>query len=168
MTVAQLDYGDAMGLAQLRKAIAHHVEVARGTRCTADQVVVVAGAQRGIELICQLLLDVGDAAWLEDPGYPGARNALIAAGARVVPVRIDQEGLDVEAGGQQAPQARLAYVTPSHQFPGGVQMSLRRRLALLKWASGAGHGWLKTITTASSGTARGRSPACTASTPTGA
>jgi GntR family transcriptional regulator/MocR family aminotransferase len=137
VTVAQLDYGDAIGLPQLREAIAHHVEVARGTRCTAAQVVVVAGAQRGIELICQLLLDVGDTAWLEEPGYPGARNALIGAGAHVVPVRIDQEGLDVEAGWQQAPGARLAYVTPSHQFPGGVQMSLRRRLALLKWASSA-------------------------------
>jgi GntR family transcriptional regulator / MocR family aminotransferase len=137
VSVAQLDYGDASGLPQLREAIAHHLEVARGTRCTADQVVVVAGAQRGIELICRLLLDVGDEAWLEEPGYPGARSALIAAGARAVPVRIDDEGLDVEAGVLQAPQARLAYVTPSHQFPVGVQMSLRRRLALLKWASSA-------------------------------
>jgi GntR family transcriptional regulator / MocR family aminotransferase len=135
--IAQLDYGDARGLAGLREAIAQHVEVARGTRCSADQVVVVAGAQRGIELVCQLLLDVGEAAWLEEPGYSGARSALVGASARIVPVRVDQHGVDVEHGIQQAPQARLAYVTPSHQFPAGVQTSLRRRLALLKWAAHA-------------------------------
>jgi GntR family transcriptional regulator/MocR family aminotransferase len=137
VTVAHLDYGDAVGVPQLREAIAHHVEIARGTRCAADQVVVVAGAQRGIELICQMLLEVGDSVWLEEPGYSGARSALISAGADIVPVQIDQEGLDVEAGVRQAPHARLAYVTPSHQFPLGVHMSLRRRLALLKWATRA-------------------------------
>jgi GntR family transcriptional regulator/MocR family aminotransferase len=137
VTVAQLDYGDALGFAPLREAIANHVEVARGTRCTGDQIVIVAGAQRGIEMVCQLLMDPGDAAWLEEPGYPGARIALTGAGARIVPVRVDEEGLDVAAGAQQAPEARLVYVTPSHQFPAGVQMSLRRRLALLNWASRA-------------------------------
>jgi GntR family transcriptional regulator/MocR family aminotransferase len=134
VTTGQLDYGDAAGLRALREAIAAHVQVARGTRCDAAQVLVVAGAQQGFELACRLLLDPGDRAWMEDPGYPGARSALRAAGARIVPVRVDDEGLDVAEGARRAGEARLAYVTPSHQYPLGVPMSLPRRLALLKWA----------------------------------
>ena len=133
----QLDYGDPAGLGTLREAIADHVRTARGTTCTADQVIVVAGAQRGLQLVASLLLDQGDAAWMEDPGFPGARSALVGAGARIVPVRVDEEGLDVEAGARRADDARLVFVTPSHQFPLGVPMTLPRRLALLKWAAGA-------------------------------
>ena len=136
-TLVQLDYGDARGLPVLREAIAEHVGAARGTRCEPDQVIIVAGAQRGVEMMCRMLLDPGDRAWLEEPGYPGARSALLAAGATVVPVRVDGEGLDVAHGERRAPDARLAYVTPSHQFPAGVPMSLSRRLALLTWASRA-------------------------------
>jgi GntR family transcriptional regulator/MocR family aminotransferase len=138
LTAAQLDYGDAAGWPALRKAIAGHVQAARGTRCTPDQVVIVGGAQRGIELVCHLLLDPGDDAWMEEPGYPGARSALAAAGARAVGVPVDEEGLDVETGAAAAPGARLVYVTPSHQFPLGVPMSLARRLALLQWATRTG------------------------------
>jgi GntR family transcriptional regulator / MocR family aminotransferase len=137
VTAAQLDYGDAAGLRALREAIGHHVQMARGTQCTADQVVVVAGAQQGLDLICRLLLAPGDRAWMEEPGYPGARSALLGAGARILPVRVDAEGLDVNAGARYAGDARLVYVTPSHQYPLGVPMSLRRRLALLKWARAA-------------------------------
>jgi GntR family transcriptional regulator / MocR family aminotransferase len=137
VTAAQLDYGDPSGLRVLREAIAEHVQIARGTRCHADQILVVAGAQQGFELVCRLLLDPGDRAWMEDPGYPGARSALRAAGARIVPVRVDAEGLDVATGARRAGDARLVYVTPSHQYPLGVPMSLPRRLALLKWARGA-------------------------------
>jgi GntR family transcriptional regulator/MocR family aminotransferase len=136
-TLSQLDYGDAAGIRPLREAIATHIQAARGTECDRDQIIVVAGAQSGLELACRVLLDPGDSAWLEDPGYPGARSALVGAGARIVPVRVDQAGLDVEAGAQQGSDARLAYVTPSHQFPLGVPMSLARRLALLRWASRA-------------------------------
>jgi GntR family transcriptional regulator/MocR family aminotransferase len=100
-------------------------------------VIVVSGAQRGLALVSGLLLDPGDQAWLEEPGYPGARSALVGAGAEIVPVPVGQDGLDVAAGARLAPRARLAYVTPSHQFPLGVTMSLSRRLALLKWASSA-------------------------------
>jgi GntR family transcriptional regulator/MocR family aminotransferase len=132
----QLDYGEVSGLRVLREAIAGQVRT-RGTRCEADQVVVVSGSQRALELICHLLLDPGDQAWLEEPGFPGARMALLAAGARIVPVRVDADGLDVEAGARSAGGARLAYCTPSHQFPLGVPMSLPRRLALLRWASAA-------------------------------
>jgi GntR family transcriptional regulator/MocR family aminotransferase len=138
MTLGQLDYGDSAGSVDLRRAIAEHVRVARGTTCVADQVFVVAGAQRGLQMICSLLLDPGDRVWLEDPGYPGARSALAQAGARIVPVRVDGQGIDVAAGTRYAPNARLAYVTPSNQFPLGVPMSLMRRLALLKWATKAG------------------------------
>jgi GntR family transcriptional regulator/MocR family aminotransferase len=138
VTLAQLDYSDAAGFVGLREAIASHVQAARGTRCTADQVVIVAGAQRGLELICNFVLDPGDKAWLEEPGYFGARSALVGAGARIVPVPVDEHGLNVEAGIARARDARLVYVTPSHQFPLGVPMNLPRRLALVKWASAAG------------------------------
>ncbi len=96
--------------------------------------VVVAGAQHGLELVCRLLLDPGDVAWMEEPGYPGARGAMVAAGARIRPIPVDAQGLNVEIGERRARDARLAYVTPSHQFPLGVPMSLPRRLALLAWA----------------------------------
>jgi GntR family transcriptional regulator / MocR family aminotransferase len=141
VTAAHLDYGDAAGLRALREAIATHVQMARGTHCSADQIVVVAGAQQGLDLICRVLLDPGDRVWMEEPGYPGARSALLGSGARIVPVRVDAEGLDVQAGVRRAGDARLVYVTPSHQYPLGVPMSLRRRLALLKWA-GAARAWV--------------------------
>ena len=129
-----LDYG---AVPALREAIAGYVAASRDTRCTADQILVVAGAQIGLDLLARVLLDPGDLAWLEEPGYSGARAALTAAGARIVPVPVDAEGLDVAAGIKRARGARLAYVTPSHQFPLGVAMTLRRRLALLEWASHA-------------------------------
>ncbi len=133
-TTSQLDYGEAAGFPPLRQAIAEHVRAARGTECDPEQVVVVAGAQRAVAILCQLLLDPGDAAWMEEPGYPGARSALLAAGARILPVPVDAEGLDVVRAIRRAPRARLAYVTPSHQFPLGVTLSLRRRQELLNWA----------------------------------
>ena len=125
---------DPGGEPALRAAIATYVANARGTRCTADQVIVVSGTQQALDLTARVLLDVGDAAWLEDPGYPGARAAFASAGARIVPVPVDDEGLDVSAGERAAPDARLAYVTPSHQFPLGAVMSAPRRLSLLAWA----------------------------------
>ena len=107
----------------------------RGASCSADQVVVVTGAQHGLSLMCQVLLDPGDTAWLEDPGYTGARAALTAAGARIAPIPVDGDGLNVAAGIRRAPRARLAYVTPAHQFPLVVgPMAHDRRLALLAWA----------------------------------
>ena len=136
VTSAQLDYGDTAGLRALREAIADHVQTARGTRCRAEQVMIVAGAQQGFELVCRLLLDPGDRVWMEEPGYPGARSALRAAGARIVPVPVDAEGLDVDTGPARRRRApRLC--TPSHQYPLGVPMSLTRRLALLDWARAA-------------------------------
>ena len=132
-----LAYGDPAGYRPLREAIATYLAAARGVRCRADQVIVVSGSQQGLDLAARLLLDPGDQAWMEDPGYLGARGALQAAGAELVPVPVDAEGLDVAAGARLAPRARLAYVTPSHQFPTGATMSLSRRLALLAWARSA-------------------------------
>lgn len=131
-------YDDAAGYRPLREAIATHVATSRGIRCTADQVVVVSGSQQALEFCARMLLDPGDAAWIEDPGYLGARAALISAGARLVPVPVDDKGLNVAQGGQREPRARLAIVTPSHQFPLGCTMSLERRIALIDWAARAG------------------------------
>jgi GntR family transcriptional regulator/MocR family aminotransferase len=138
LTLAQLDYGPGGGLPALREAIAEHVRRARGTACVADQVIVVSGAQHGLELICRVLLDPGDVAWIEEPGYPGARAALVAAGADIRCIPVDAQGLSVEAGARRQGTPRLVYVTPSHQFPLGVPMTLPRRLALLTWARAAG------------------------------
>jgi GntR family transcriptional regulator/MocR family aminotransferase len=132
----QLDYGDPAGLPALREAIALHVSRTRGTVCSAEQVIVVAGAQQGLEMITRLMLDPGDVACMEEPGYPAARAALISAGARIEPVPVDDQGVIVEHLSQHE-RARLIYTTPSHQFPLGVQMSLPRRLALLAWANAA-------------------------------
>ncbi|MDQ6692930.1 MAG: PLP-dependent aminotransferase family protein, partial [Chloroflexota bacterium] len=130
-----LTYGEAAGYRELREAIAGYLRSARAVRCEADQVIIVAGTQQGMDLAARLLLDEGDEAWIEDPGYLGAWGALASAGARPCPVPVDSEGLNVEAGMASCPGARLAYVSPSHQHPLGVTMSLRRRLALLDWAS---------------------------------
>ena len=98
----------------------------------------MAGSQQGLDLACRLLLDPADQVWVEDPGYTGASGALQGTEAQLVPVPVDHEGMDVAAGEHRAPRARLAFVTPSHQYPLGVTMSLRRRLALLDWAAHAG------------------------------
>jgi GntR family transcriptional regulator/MocR family aminotransferase len=136
-----LDYQPAAGYPPLREAITAHVTAARGVRCDASQVIVTAGSQQALALAAQVLLDPGDAALIEDPGYMGARAALVAAGARLIPTPIDSQGLDLEAGLTRCANPRLAYITPSHQFPLGVTMSLARRLALLEWANTAG-AWL--------------------------
>ncbi len=133
-----LEYGDAQGYRPLREAIAAHVATARGVRCTAEQVIVLSSSQQALDLSARLLLDPGDPVWLEDPGYPGALGALRSAGATVVPVPVDEAGLDVRAGRAAAPRARLAVVTPSHQYPHGVVLSRERRLSLLDRAAAAG------------------------------
>jgi GntR family transcriptional regulator/MocR family aminotransferase len=133
-----LGEGDAQGYLPLRQAIADHVALARGVRCTAENVIVFAGAQQALDVAVRVLLDVGGEAWLEDPSYPGARSALAAAGAQVRPVPVDAQGLVVAEGERGSPRARLVYVCPSKQFPLGVTMSLGRRLQLLDWANRSG------------------------------
>ena len=130
-----LEGGDPAGHAALRRAIAEHVVAARGARCTPEQVFVTAGTQQAFEEVLRLVVDPGEPVWLEDPGYLGARRAVIGAGARGVPVPVDDEGLDVEAGVRRAPTARLVILAPSHQYPLGTTLSLGRRMALLRWAA---------------------------------
>ncbi|TQC38353.1 PLP-dependent aminotransferase family protein, partial [Rhodococcus sp. WS4] len=131
-------YSDPRGYRPLREAIASYIGPARGIRCTADQVVIVSGSQQALEFSGRILLDPGDPAWIEDPCYLGAKAALISAGARLVPVPVDRKGIDVAAGIEREPSAKLAVLTPSYQFPLGVTLSLERRLALLDWAAQAG------------------------------
>jgi len=129
-----LGHGDPAGYPPLRKAIAEYVAVSRGVRCADEQVVVTSGSQQALFLAAQLLLDPGDAAWVEDPAYPGTVNALRAAGARLVPIPVDAEGIDVRFGEARQPAPRVVAVTPSHQYPLGVTMTLARRLELLRLA----------------------------------
>lgn len=133
-----MGYGDPLGYAPLREAIASYLGITRAVRCDAARVLITNGTQQSLDLVARLLLDVGDEVWVEEPGYSGARAALLAAGAKVVPVAVDDKGLDVAEGERCAPHARVAYVTPSHQYPLGITMSLERRLELLAWASRAG------------------------------
>jgi GntR family transcriptional regulator/MocR family aminotransferase len=134
MPVHSLMYQDSAGYRPLREAIAAHVAISRQVRCTPEQVMIVPGSQGALDLAARMLINTGDPVWMEDPGYPGARGAFLGAGAHIVPIPIDNEGLVVDMGITRARQARLVYLTPSHQFPLGVTLSLSRRLALLDWA----------------------------------
>lgn len=129
---------DPSGLQALREAVAAYLGVSRGILCGPEHVVVTAGFQGALALITRVLLRPGDAVWVEDPGYLCARQALESVGALLVPVRVDRDGMRVAAGVSAAPRARLAVVTPTHQSPLGVALSLPRRLALLGWAAEAG------------------------------
>lgn len=131
-------YGDPAGFRPLREHIAAYLGTARAVKCSAEQVVIVSGAQQAVDLTARILLGAGDQVWTEDPGYLGARGALLAAGAEIVPVPVDEQGIDVEAGRRIAPNAKLICVTPSHQYPLGITMSFARRLALLDWANSSG------------------------------
>lgn len=129
---------DRHGYRPLRDAIAEYLRTSRGVRCTADQIVIVSGIQQALDLLARLLLKHGDPIWMEDPGYFGARIAFDNVGARMIAVPVNDEGLSVSAGMKICPGAKGAYVTPAHQFPLGVTMSLERRMALLSWAARAG------------------------------
>jgi len=132
------DYGAAQGSAELRDAIAGYLTRSRGVKCTAEEIVIVTGSQQGLDLTARLLVDEGDAVLMEEPGYEGARSAFTFAGARLLPVPVDEEGMRLDAEQMNARGVRLAYATPSHQYPLGWVMSLPRRLALLQWAERAG------------------------------
>ncbi len=133
-----LGYAEPAGYQPLREAIAGYLWALRGVRCEAAQVIIVAGSQQALDLAARVLLDSGDTACIEDPGYLGARNALQSAGAHLWPVSVDNDGLDVASLNDVPPNTRLVYVSPSHQYPLGVTMSLARRLALLEWANQQG------------------------------
>jgi GntR family transcriptional regulator/MocR family aminotransferase len=131
---ARLRYGDPQGAATLRTALQGYLWRARGITCTPDQIVIVNGSQQGLDLCARLLLDPGDPVVIENPGYLLARQAFAAAGGVALPIAVDGDGLRTDA----LPSARLAYVTPSHQFPLGSVLSATRRRALVAWAARAG------------------------------
>ncbi|MGH6901001.1 MAG: PLP-dependent aminotransferase family protein [Geminicoccaceae bacterium] len=136
-------YGPPEGCLELRRAIAEYLRQSRGIAAEAEQIVIVAGAQQGIDLLARALLQPGDGVLIEDPGFRGARLAFEALGARIVACPVDREGIDLRRATTQPPAGegggaiRLAFVTPSHQFPTGEVMSLARRLELLDWARAA-------------------------------
>ncbi|MDR3539318.1 MAG: PLP-dependent aminotransferase family protein [Acetobacteraceae bacterium] len=131
-------YPPPQGLRVLREQIAAHLAATRGLVADPGCIVVTAGTQQALRTAAELLLDPGDAAWVEDPGYIAGRGALVAAGAEPVPVPSGAEGLDVAAGIRLAPQARMALVAPSHATPLGGALPIGQRLALLDWAARAG------------------------------
>jgi GntR family transcriptional regulator/MocR family aminotransferase len=131
-------YGDPMGYRPFREAVAEYLRTSRAVRCEADQVMAVSGSQQALSLAARVLTDAGGAVWVEEPGYRGARDVLRLRHARLVPVPVDAEGLDVAAGAAKCPDAAAVYVTPSHQYPLGMVMSASRRLQLLDWARRSG------------------------------
>lgn len=136
-----LGYGDPMGERALRSEIAEYLGTVRGARCDLSQVMITAGSQQGLHITLRALLDPGDRAWMEEPGYPGAHRALLMAGCEPAPVPVDAEGLIVERALQACPSARAAYITPSHHYPLGMTLSAGRRLQLLNWAR-SGDAWI--------------------------
>ncbi|MBL8219313.1 MAG: PLP-dependent aminotransferase family protein [Bryobacterales bacterium] len=130
---ALLAGGDASGYFPLREAIAGHLASVRGVSCTAHEIVITSGTQQSLDLVARLLLRPRDEVWMEDPGYLDAIEAFRSAGASVHPVRVDEHGLNPALGRIASPKPRAVYVTPAHQFPLAVTLSLARRLDLLRW-----------------------------------
>jgi len=133
-----LGYADPAGLAELRTNICDYLRAARAVRCEPEQVVITAGTQQAIDIAIRVLLSPGDEVWVEEPGYPLTYAQLMLAKVRPHPIAVDEQGLVVAAGRRRAPRARAVFVTPSHQFPSGVAMSMARRLELLAWARRSG------------------------------
>jgi GntR family transcriptional regulator/MocR family aminotransferase len=126
--------GDSQGMPELRTAIADHLVSARGVSCSPDQVMILSGGQQALRLIAQLLANQGENVAIEDPGYPGAKAAFISQALQIKSVPVDQDGIVVEELEHLNSAIRFVCVTPTHQFPLGVTLSLERRLALLSWA----------------------------------
>jgi GntR family transcriptional regulator/MocR family aminotransferase len=131
-------YAAPEGRPELRAAISDYLRAARGVESEPGQVIVTTGAQQAIDIAARALVRRGTSVWIEDPAYGASVRALQALGARLVPVPVDAAGIIVAEGIRTAPRARVAYVTPSHQYPLGVSLSMGRRLELLGWAKEAG------------------------------
>jgi GntR family transcriptional regulator/MocR family aminotransferase len=129
-----LNYTEPQGSFAFRCTVAEYLRNFRAVKCEPEQILIVSGSQQGLQLIAHTLLNEGDPVCMEDPGYPGARSAFLAVGANVLPVPIDDEGIEINKAARLHRIPKLIYVTPSHQFPLGVTMSLRRRMSLLNWA----------------------------------
>lgn len=132
----QLMGGSALGYMPLREAISDYLSASRGVKCVAEQIAVLSGAQEAIDLAARILLNTGDLVCMENPGYTGAVTVFEAIGAKMGPIDVDDEGMKIPAA--RFCSARLLYVTPGHQFPLGITMSLARRLKLLEWAQNVG------------------------------
>ncbi len=130
-----LGYGDPRGYALLREAVAAHLKSARGVNCTAEQIVITSGAQQALDLTARIFLSENDPVLIENPCYKEARNSFNSTGAKVISVDVDEEGFNPKKIPKAGENAKLIYVTPSHQYPLGMTMTLARRLALLEWAN---------------------------------
>jgi GntR family transcriptional regulator/MocR family aminotransferase len=133
-TAEDLSYGEPAGYLPLRRSICKYVQQYRGVHCDPDQVMIVSGTQQAIEVASKLLLDPGDEVLFEDPGYRTARAAITANGGQIVPMPVDENGADIQCGFKRSPKAKMTYVTPSHQYPMGVTMSIERRMELINQA----------------------------------
>jgi len=131
-------YGDAKGYLPFRAAIAEYLGAVRGVRCEPSQILVTTGSQQALQISAQVLLDPKDRIYVEEPGYPGARQAFLTVGAQLIPIRVDQDGMNVAELIRRGRHARAVYVTPSHQYPMGMAMSAARRMLLLNWAARSG------------------------------
>ncbi len=127
---------DALGYLPLREAVAEYLSTSRGVNCVTEQVMIVSGSQEALDLVARLFLDPGDRVCMENPGYVGAAMVFEAVGAEISAMRLDDQGMKLRAASLRG--ARLVYVTPGHQFPLGITMSLPRRLELLEWARKSG------------------------------
>jgi GntR family transcriptional regulator/MocR family aminotransferase len=127
-------YGEAAGLRNLREAVAAHLAASRGVHCDIEQIFITNGVQQALDLISRVLLESGDKIWIEDPCYQEALGVFRAVNTQIVPVSVDAEGFDLAEATVRSDAAKLVYITPSHQYPTGVTMSLARRLSLLEWA----------------------------------
>ncbi|MEJ7680627.1 MAG: PLP-dependent aminotransferase family protein [Segetibacter sp.] len=130
-----LGYEESIGYEPLRKEIAKYLRISRAVKCEAEQIIIVNGSQQGLNLVVQCLLKKDDKIWMEDPGYHGMKFACLNMDVNICPVPVEKDGIDVNFAINKYPGAKLAYVTPSHQFPLGVTLSLNKRLQLLEWAN---------------------------------
>jgi GntR family transcriptional regulator/MocR family aminotransferase len=131
-------YINPLGSERFREAISSYLRISRAVQCDPGQIMIVSGSQQALEITARVLLDAGDAVWIEEPAYQLIRSVLLGAGCRLSPIPVDRDGIDVAAGIRRCPNARAAFVTPSHQYPLGSTMSASRRLQLLNWAETAG------------------------------
>jgi GntR family transcriptional regulator / MocR family aminotransferase len=138
-------YAGPMGYLPFRETIAEYLGTVRGVRCDSSQILVTTGSQQALQLSAQVLVDPKDRVWMEEPGYPSARQAFMMAGAELIPVPVDDDGANIaeviSRGSRRGRDARAVYVTPSHQYPMGTTMSASRRMLLLNWAARSG-GWI--------------------------
>lgn len=133
-SAAPSSYPDPQGLPILREAIAAYLRKARAVSCCPENIIVTEGTQQGLYLAAKVLLNAGDVAWAEDPAYPGLTAVLDDRGIRVQRIVVDAQGFDVARAVEASPDAKAAFVTPSHQYPMGMPLSMPRRLALVEWA----------------------------------